>query len=301
MKRHSALLVMITGLLLADYSLAERVKPDTNTTVYISAPMSAEQLVYTKLKSIMMPEVNIRPPATLEDAMDFLRQASRKYDDPDLPEERRGVNLILKLNPVTSSAASSATATNGIPKAPAIRLRQVSLYDTLKLICDWTGMKFVIRGNLVMVVPLEDPAVQSQTCFDSNLMTFHAQQDKRIEQLVTKKLKSIVIKEVNIRPPATLQDAVDFFRSTSIDDDNNEIPLDQRGVNLVLMLDRPESVTAGANNPKELSVTPVKKIPVVPAMRVTSVTLYDALKLVCDNTGTKFQITGNIVRIVPRN
>ncbi|MDD4020058.1 MAG: type II and III secretion system protein, partial [Kiritimatiellae bacterium] len=112
-----------------------------------------------------------RPPATIIDAVDFFKQASRDYDKPDIPVEQRGVNLVLKLAAGSSSAAPSAepaaadpfaaaaptTAPGGVPQIQALSARFINLYDALKLVCDVTGMKFRIRGNIVMIVPANDP------------------------------------------------------------------------------------------------------------------------------------------------
>jgi len=144
-------------------------------TVAISDTKSDEQLVSKKLKKITIPEVTFRPPATIVDAIDFFKQASIDYDDPEIPLDQRGVNLILKLpqsaptaTPAEGGAAtdifsSAATATTGIPSIPAISARFLSLFDSLKLVCDVTGMKFRISGKIVMIVPLNDPDQQLVT------------------------------------------------------------------------------------------------------------------------------------------
>ena len=136
-------------------------------TVTISDTKSAEQVVNKKLKTIVIPEVTFRPPATIVDAIDFFKSASRDYDDPEIPLDQRGVNLILKLAsaapaqavPATAADpfAASATALSGIPTIPAMSARFINLFDALKLVCDVTGMKFRISGNIVMIVPLNDP------------------------------------------------------------------------------------------------------------------------------------------------
>jgi hypothetical protein len=286
--------IVVTSLLLANSSFADIVKSATNITVRMSGPKSAEQLVYQKLMGIVIPEVSFRPPATLVDAIDFLRQASRNFDDPAIPDEQRGVNLILKVPPVISNATVSATAETAVPAVPTIRVRQVTLYETLKLVCDLTGMKFHITGNVVMVVPLSDPDKGPSTVSYNDLVRLSARQTQVAAQGVEKKMKAMVLPEVAFRPPANLVDAIDFFSSIGKDDDP------ESGVNVVLILGLSESATANTNDPFAASAKPTTGIPVIPAMSVRSISLYDVLKLVCDATGTKIQITGNIVRIVPR-
>jgi general secretion pathway protein D len=131
-----------------------------------------EQMVNKKLREIVIPEVTFRPPATVIDAVDFFKQASRDYDNPEIPVEQRGVNIVLKLAtgaaPAPAEAggaapadpfapAASAAPAGGVPVISALSARFINLYDALKLVCDVTGMKFRIRGNIVMIVPLNDP------------------------------------------------------------------------------------------------------------------------------------------------
>jgi general secretion pathway protein D len=136
---------------------------------------TAEQVIQQKLRDIVIPEVTFRPPATIIDAVDFFKQASRDYDKPEIPMEQRGVNLVLKLNTGAPAAAApaenadpfapaaSGAAQGGVPPISALSARFINLYDALKLVCDVTGMKFKIRGNIVMIVPANEP--------DSELMT----------------------------------------------------------------------------------------------------------------------------------
>lgn len=291
MKRKPTLSLVVTSLLLATVARAVNVAPATNTTVRINEPTPAEQIVYTKLNSIMIPEAIFFPPATLVDAIDFLRQASRDYDNPTIPVEQRGVNMILKLPPVISNATISATAITEVPRVPSIRLRWVPLHDALDLVCDMTGMAFLIKGNMVMIVPRNDPAIQAQTRSDPVLLKRQYLHNKIAEKAVLTKLKTIVLPQVTFRPPATLVDFVDFLRADSMDNDDPNIPLNQRGVNFVLSLNP---------SPSDEPASFAPAIPVMPTISVRSISLYDALKLVCDATNTKIQITGSIVRIVPR-
>jgi general secretion pathway protein D len=144
-------------------------------TSRISDTKTAEQVIQQKLREIVIPEVTFRPPATIIDAVDFFKQASRDFDKPEIPLEQRGVNLVLKLpNSVSASAApadnadpfasaAASAAPGGVPTISSLSARFINLYDALKLVCDVTGMKFRIRGNIVMIVPANDP--------DSELMT----------------------------------------------------------------------------------------------------------------------------------
>ena len=145
-------------------------------SIDITGTKTSEQIIQQKLRDIVIPEVTFRPPATIIDAVDFFKQASRDFDKPEIPVEQRGVNLVLKLAPGTTSAAPAATdtadpfatptasaGTGGVPAISALSARFINLYDALKLVCDVTGMKFKIRGNIVMIVPANEPDAELMT------------------------------------------------------------------------------------------------------------------------------------------
>ena len=124
----------------------------------------AKQLVSRKLREIVIPEVTFRPPATIIDAVEFFKQASRDYDSPEIPVDQRGVNLILKLPATAASApvqgdifSAPSSGVSGVPVIPAMSARFISLYDALKLVCDVTSMKIRVTANVVMIVPTDDP------------------------------------------------------------------------------------------------------------------------------------------------
>ncbi len=147
-------------------------------TAGITDTKTAEQIVHQKLVDIVIPEVTFRPPATIIDAVDFFKQASRDYDKPEIPVDQRGVNLVLKLaTGAAPAAAAPAAAENadpfaapaagagagGVPQISALSARFINLFDALKLVCDVTGMKFRIRGNIVMIVPANEPDAELMT------------------------------------------------------------------------------------------------------------------------------------------
>jgi len=123
-----------------------------------------ELAVKQKLKDIILPEFTVNPPATVIDVFDFLKQASRDYDDPEIPVEQRGVSLVLKLG--TSSSASdedlaedddpfsgSSAEKTGVPFVSSISAHFISLYDAMQLVCDVTGYELDLSGGFVMFRP----------------------------------------------------------------------------------------------------------------------------------------------------
>jgi len=126
------------------------------------------QIVNAKLRSIIIPEVSFRPPATIIDAVDFFKQASRDYDDLEIPVDQRGVNLVLKLPNTTADSsvmddnpfAATSGAPAGIPVISSLTARNISLFEALRLVCEVTGMKFRVTGNIVMIVPQGEPETE---------------------------------------------------------------------------------------------------------------------------------------------
>lgn len=145
----------------------ERVVPETGRgqAGVLVQKASGINAMRMKLHEIIIPEMSFRPPDTIIDAVDFFTKASRDYDDPEIPQERRGINFTLRL-PCDSATPDSddpfagsisfATCTNCVaPAIPAISARFISLHDALKLVCDVTGMEifFSRSKNSIHVVP----------------------------------------------------------------------------------------------------------------------------------------------------
>ena len=131
---------------------------------------AAEQKIIDRMKVMRLPTISFKPPATIIDAVEFFRGASKDYDDPKIPLEQRGFNFVLKTpEALTSNAGAaanegddsfSATAEDdassagqsGVPVIPMITASDVSFYEALKLVCDSVGYKFKVQGKIVMVM-----------------------------------------------------------------------------------------------------------------------------------------------------
>ncbi|MBQ3098339.1 MAG: type II and III secretion system protein, partial [Kiritimatiellae bacterium] len=149
----------------------------TRTALGNDAERTMEQVVEKRMKEMILPSISFRPPATIADAVEYFKQASRDFDRPDIPIDQRGFNFVLDLgkqlvaqggeatpaadsgNDFAASAAatddaSASAAPGGMPVIPAIAANNVSLWDALKLVCRVTKFKFVIEeGPVVMVMP----------------------------------------------------------------------------------------------------------------------------------------------------
>ena len=143
----------------------ETVKTKTGT----DPESTVEQEIERRMKEMRLPTISFKPPATIIDAVEFFRTASKDYDRPDLPIEKRGFNFVLKTpqGAIKQQAAAdndeadgfSADAeedpsapSNGLPPIPTIAASDISFYDALKLVCDSVEYKFIVRGPIVMVM-----------------------------------------------------------------------------------------------------------------------------------------------------
>ena len=133
--------------------------------------LSQEQGIEKRMKGMKLPSVSFRPPATLVDAVEYFRQASKDFDLPEVPAEDRGINIVLRLNSALtggagaskddgdafSSSASSDDEANSasgpVPQIPAITASNISLWQALDQVCQVTGYKFQISGPFVVVMP----------------------------------------------------------------------------------------------------------------------------------------------------
>lgn len=128
-----------------------------------------EQDIEKRMKEMRLPNISFKPPATIMDAVDFFRVASKDYDRPDIPIEKRGFNFVLKTSkPLKQqvqaedtsegfgdSSAEEAAPSNGLPPIPTISASDISFHEALKLVCESVGYKFIIRGSIVMVMPMD--------------------------------------------------------------------------------------------------------------------------------------------------
>ena len=127
-----------------------------------------EQSIYARMKEMRLPAISFKPPATIIDALDFFRTASRDFDRPDIPVEQRGFNIVFRPPETLRSAAGgedeaegfgasddsdgASTAQAGVPVIPMIAANDITFYDALKLVCETVDYKFKVQGPIVMVM-----------------------------------------------------------------------------------------------------------------------------------------------------
>ena len=149
--------------------------PDVNASGNVTAGhptdasgQSPEQTTIEKMQKIQIPEINFRA-ANINDVVSFFQQASREFDSQEIAPEHRGVNIILKTPapaaPVEAAldtgddpfapVANAGGATGGIPPV-TFSARFMSLYDALTYVTELSALKFRVRGNVVMIMPINE-------------------------------------------------------------------------------------------------------------------------------------------------
>ena len=131
---------------------------------------SVEQSIEKRMKEMILPSIAFRPPATIGDAVDFFRQASKDFDRPEIPQEQRGFNFVLRLDKTLTGDAAAANgnteaafgaaadddanaASGPIPQIPNISAANISLWEAMTQVCKISGFKFKIQGSFVVVMP----------------------------------------------------------------------------------------------------------------------------------------------------
>ena len=140
--------------------------------------VTVEQSIEKRMKEMILPSISFRPPATIIDAVDFFRQASKDFDRPEIPVDQRGFNFVLQLeNALTASNADGGAADNNaggnanafgaaaaaadeaapgdVPVIPNVNASNQSLWDALQLVCRVVkpAYKFKVQGSIIMVMP----------------------------------------------------------------------------------------------------------------------------------------------------
>ena len=128
-----------------------------------------EQKIIQRMKEMRLPSISFKPPATIIDAADYFRQASKDYDRPDLPIEQRGFNIMVKpKDPIVGGAAPAASndaddfsetgaddgagASTAKDQIPMISASNISFYEALTLVCESVDYKFSVQGPMVMIM-----------------------------------------------------------------------------------------------------------------------------------------------------
>lgn len=140
-------------------------KDTINSGIYDGA--SQNEQIIAKLNQIIVPSIDLQD-MSIRDAVDLLRQLSKRLDTMETDPARKGVNIVLNLG--SASGVTSSTIlppTPGEEAAPAavavtedtpitLSLTNVPLYEALRYVSSLAGLKIKIDPIAVSIVPLTD-------------------------------------------------------------------------------------------------------------------------------------------------
>lgn len=129
--------------------------------------------IMKRMKEIRLPQISFKPPATMEDAVQFFRRASKDYDRPDIPYEERGLKFVLRhgddvrspfdnddgwlsandYNMSENGNDSFASQSEWLPVMPTLSASDITLYEALELVCGAIDYSFVVRNGEIIVKP----------------------------------------------------------------------------------------------------------------------------------------------------
>ncbi len=98
-----------------------------------------------KLDNIRIPSINFRE-ATVREALDFIKQRSRDLDTDEPDPNKRGINIVPKLDSATADAGQRIT----------LSLTDVPLREALNYIATAASLKTKVEPYAVAVVPLSE-------------------------------------------------------------------------------------------------------------------------------------------------
>ena len=94
-----------------------------------------------------------------------------------------------------------------------------------------------------------------------------------------RRMKVIVLPEVKFGPQTTLADAIGSLRDASIDHDSPNIPKDERGFSIILMMGN-------------------DGVPALPEIKLKNVRFHETLKTVCEAVRYQFTVDENGIVVV---
>lgn len=128
------------------------------------------EAITAKLNRIVIPKIDLRD-TTVREAVEFLKQQSRSLDNTtDDPKDKRGVNIVLKLNdspataaPTDTAAAPGAEGTTEVAPSGGnadtsitLSLTNVPLIEALRYLTELAKLKYKIEPYAVSIVPITE-------------------------------------------------------------------------------------------------------------------------------------------------
>lgn len=125
--------------------------------------VTREQEIVEKMKALKLPSIEFAG-ANINDVILWLQEQSLELDVDEEDPTKRGVNIILKgsagAEPPRAGGGGGAFADVGAfeeagvsaKNSVTIKANYLSLYETLNIVCETTGRKWVVRDSVVLVM-----------------------------------------------------------------------------------------------------------------------------------------------------
>lgn len=230
---------------------------------------TAEIEMVERMKRIEIPVLDFKPPQTLPDAVEFFRKQSVEHDDPAPSDGSRGISFLLRGNNLVGRAM------------PKIYAKNISFHDALDLVCQATdtAFSFMGAGSIVFVViesTREEDIESGKGTHD--IVHFRPPVPRADAEIgLVGRMKRIMIPSVSFKPPATVADAIEFFRKQSVEHDDPTLPAGKRGMNFILKTGDDGSLAKTA----------------LPKISAKEISLYNIFNRVCEATGLKYSFGEN--------
>ena len=127
--------------------------------VQLKQSAKREKALVDKLRNTKCPGIELRPPATIFDALDFMYQVSMDYDDQESPGKRRGINFAVK-SPHLLVAKMGPE--DNVPRMCDLGRPFCTLYDALTNVCARTDGRFTVRDNTVVIYPAAEEKQEAE-------------------------------------------------------------------------------------------------------------------------------------------
>jgi len=124
---------------------------DLGVSTIIEQPqidITGTQLLNEKLNTIIIPNIEFRE-TTVREALDFIKVRAAALDTREPDPNRRGINIVLKLDPA-AQAAESLSRIN-------LRLSDLPLGAVLDYVAAAAGLKVKVEPYAVAIVPMDEP------------------------------------------------------------------------------------------------------------------------------------------------
>ncbi len=141
----------------------------TETDLAARGGIRGTEVITAKLNRIIIPKIDLRD-TTVREAVEYLKQQSRQLDTTtDVAADKRGVNIVLKLDSFQTPAAtpdpSAPAPVEGAEVAPSggtadtpitLSLTNVPLIEALRYLTELAKLKYKIEPYAVSIVPITE-------------------------------------------------------------------------------------------------------------------------------------------------